>query len=77
MLRPYLLPAVFLLATTVGTADAQRSAVVSVSAKVDGKTYDATGAGSCRHSPTAAIHNVPAACGWSSTPARAGAQSSV
>jgi hypothetical protein len=54
----------FLLATAFSNAEAQRTVspgVVSVSAQVGGKSYGATGAGSCRHSPSASIYDVPAA----------------
>jgi hypothetical protein len=34
---------------------------VSVSAKIGGKSYDATGPGTCRHTPDASIYDVPAA----------------
>jgi len=64
VLRSIPVAALFLLATAAGDAAAQRaggSSMVSVSAKVGGKSYDASGPGSCRHSPNAAIYDVPAA----------------
>jgi len=34
---------------------------LTVSARIDGKTYKATGPGSCKHTPAASIYDVPAA----------------
>jgi hypothetical protein len=34
---------------------------ISISAKIGGKSYEATGPGSCRHTPDASIYDVPAA----------------
>jgi hypothetical protein len=34
---------------------------LTVSARIDGKTYEATGPGSCKHTPAASIYDVPAA----------------
>jgi hypothetical protein len=62
-LRYILLPS-FLLVATATSAAAQRSstaATVSISAKIGGKSYQASGSGSCRHTPTASIYDVPAA----------------
>ena len=47
-------------------AGAQRKRVASVapltvSARIDGKNYGATGPGTCRHAPTASIYATPAA----------------
>ena len=64
MLRSFLIPSVFMVATIVGDAAAQRAEgpiVVTVSAKVGGKAYNASGPGSCRHSPDASIYDVPSA----------------
>ena len=64
MLRSFSIASLCLLATAASDAAAQRAAspgIVSVSAEVGGKSYDAAGAGSCRHSPSASIYDVPAA----------------
>jgi hypothetical protein len=62
--RCFLVNSFLLLTVTATDALAQRNAgtgSVSVSAKVGGKSYQATGPGSCRHTPTASIYDVPAA----------------
>jgi hypothetical protein len=64
VLRSFLIPSLLLLTTAASDAAAQRTAgtgTVGVSAKVGRKSYDATGAGTCRHSPDASIYDVPAA----------------
>ena len=64
MLRSFLIPSLFTMATIVGDATAQRAEgpiVLTVSAKVSGKAYNASGPGSCRHSPDASIYDVPSA----------------
>lgn len=62
MLRSLAITSFLLLAIAPGAA-AQGTGGGSVSAAVNvgGKSYDATGAGSCRHTPNASIYNVPAA----------------
>ena len=65
------LPIAMLFVTAVAAQDlaAQRAVTetggsvptVSVSAKVGTKSYEGTGPGSCRHTPDAAIYDVPAA----------------
>ncbi len=44
-----------------GAQGSESASTVTISAKVGGKSYQATGPGSCRHEPTAAIYGVPAA----------------
>lgn len=64
MLRSFLTPSLFLVTTIVSDATAQRAGgpgVVTVSAKVGGKAYNASGPGNCRHSPDASIYDVPSA----------------
>ena len=61
--------AVALLASSTADAMAQRRPGVSVaaskpltvSARIDGKTYEATGLGRCKHAPEASIYDIPAA----------------
>lgn len=43
------------------TGSAEVSQPLTVSARVDGKTYETSGPGSCRHEPAASIYDVPAA----------------
>ncbi|HJR17209.1 MAG TPA: hypothetical protein VJ808_10180 [Gemmatimonadales bacterium] len=62
-MRYILLPS-FLLVAIATSGAAQRNsgaAVVSVAAKIGGKSYQASGSGSCRHTPSASIYDVPAA----------------
>ena len=48
--------------TSEGAAQrAQGEGTLSISARLDGKTYQAAGRGNCRHAPTASIYDVPAA----------------
>jgi hypothetical protein len=43
------------------TGSAEAGQPLTVSARVGGKTYEASGPGSCRHEPDASIYDVPAA----------------
>ena len=64
MLRSFLIPSLIMVTTIVSDATAQRAGgaiVVTVSANVGGKAYNASGPGSCRHSPDASIYDVPSA----------------
>ncbi len=79
MLRSFSIAPLLLLATAIPDAAAQRTGsqgIVSVSAQVGGKSYEATGAGRCRHSPSASIYDVPAAL-WMVEQSGAGSIKSV
>jgi hypothetical protein len=55
---------VILMATIPDDLAAQRSGApgpVNVAVRIDGKSHEASGAGSCRHTPNASIYDVPAA----------------
>ncbi len=58
MLRSVFIPSFLLLAVTASDAASQG---VSISAKIGGKGYEASGSGSCKHEPQASIYSVPAA----------------
>jgi hypothetical protein len=62
VLRSFPITAVFLLAAVADDVAAQRTGgTIGVSANVGRKSFEASGPGTCRHSPSASIYDVPAA----------------
>jgi hypothetical protein len=64
MVRSIFFSALLCLAAWTSEGAAQRAqgeGSLSISARLDGKTYQAAGRGNCRHAPTASIYDVPAA----------------
>jgi hypothetical protein len=63
VLRSFLITVLLVFAGSATDAAAQRTGgtALAVSAKVGGKSFETTGPGSCRHSPSASIYDVPAA----------------